>query len=212
MIKELSDAFRRLVYSLSVKPITTMIAIFLISMSYVAVKSYDRLEQMVVTPDEEAVRFREQLESAKLVNESLENLRGTLGAHSVVIKQFHNGRHDLTGIPFTEASATYHTDSYDNMGTEAVSTMNTSLRKIWAEIDKPSCVVLNAPIDSSTRKYFMAYELNRIVECPLTNLLNYPIGKITVGFSADNTISDEVAVTRTAAIAKRVTGYLNNGY
>lgn len=212
MIKELSDAFRRLVYSLSVKPITTMVAIFLVSISYVAVKSYDRLEQMVITPDEEAVRFREQLESAKLVNESLENLRLTLGAHSVVIKQFHNGRHDLTGIPFTEASATYHTDSYDNMGTEAVSTMNTSLRKIWAEIDKPSCVVLNAPIDSSTRKYFMAYELNRIVECPLTNLLNYPIGKITVGFSADNTISDEVAVTRTAAIAKRVTGYLNNGY
>jgi hypothetical protein len=212
MIKELSDAFRRLVYSLSVKPITTMVAIFLVSISYVAVKSYDRLEQMVITPDEEAVRFREQLESAKLVNESLENLRLSLGAHSVVIKQFHNGRHDLTGIPFTEASATYHTDSYDNMGTEAVSTMNTSLRKIWAEIDKPTCVVLNAPIDSSTRKYFMAYELNRIVECPLTNLLNYPIGKITVGFSADNTISDEVAVARTAAIAKRVTGYLNNGY
>ena len=212
MIKELSDAFRRLVYSLSVKPITTMVAIFLVSISYVAVKSYDRLEQMVITPDEEAVRFREQLESAKLVNESLENLRLSLGAHSVVIKQFHNGRHDLTGIPFTEASATYHTDSYDNMGTEAVSTMNTSLRKIWAEIDKPTCVVLNAPIDSSTRKYFMAYELNRIVECPLTNLLNYPIGKLTVGFSADNTISDEVAVARTAAIAKRVTGYLNNGY
>jgi hypothetical protein len=189
-----------------------MVAIFLVSISYVAVKSYDRLEQMVITPDEEAVRFREQLESAKLVNESLENLRLSLGAHSVVIKQFHNGRHDLTGIPFTEASATYHTDSYDNMGTEAVSTMNTSLRKIWAEIDKPTCVVLNAPTDSSTRKYFMAYELNRIVECPLTNLLNYPIGKITVGFSADNTISDEVAVARTAAIAKRVTGYLNNGY
>jgi hypothetical protein len=58
----------------------------------------------------------------------------------------------------------------------------------------------------------MAYELNRVVECPLTNLLNYPIGKITVGFSADSTVSDEVAVSKTATIAKRVTGYLNNGY
>lgn len=212
MIKELSEAFRRLVYSLSVKPIATMVAVFLISMSYVGVKSYSTLEKMVITPDEEAVRFREQLESAKLVNESLENLRVSLGAHSVVIKQFHNGRHDLTGIPFTEATATYHTENYDNMGTEAVSTMNTSLRRIWTEIDKPTCIVLNGPVDSSTRKYFMAYGLNRIVECPLTNLLNYPIGKITVGFSADNTISNEVAVTKTAAIAKRVTGYLNNGY
>jgi hypothetical protein len=212
MIKELSDALRRLVYSLSVKPIATMVAIFLISISYVAIKSYDTLEKMVVTPDEEAVRFREQLESAKLVNESLEKLRASLGAHSVVIKQFHNGRHDLTGIPFTEATATYHTESYDTIGTEAVSTMNTSLRRIWTIIDKPTCIVLNGPVDSSTRKYFMVYELNRVVECPLTNLLNYPIGKITVGFSADNTTSDEVAVTKTAAIAKRVTGYLNNGY
>jgi hypothetical protein len=98
------------------------------------------------------------------------------------------------------------------MGTEAVSTMNTSLRKIWVIIDKPTCVVLDGPVDSSTRKYFMAYELNRVVECPLTNLLNYPIGKITVGFSADSTVSDEVAVSKTATIAKRVTGYLNNGY
>ena len=212
MIKELSDAFRRLVHSLSVKPMATIVAIFLVAMSYIAVKSYDKLEQIVVTPDEEAVRFREQLESAKLVNDSLENLRTSLGAHSVVIKQFHNGRHDLTGIPFTEASVTYHTESYDSMNTEAVSTMNTSLRRIWTEIDNPACIVLNGPIDSSSRKYFTAYELNKVVECPLTNLLNYPIGKITVGFSADNTVSDDVAITKTAAIAKRVTGYLNNGY
>lgn len=212
MIKELSDAFKRLVYSLSVRPIATIVAIFIISISYVAIKSYNTLEQMVITPDEEAAIFREQLESSKLVNESLENLRVSLGAHNVVIKQFHNGRHDLTGIPFTEASVTYHTENYSGTGTEAVSTMNTSLRRIWAEIDEPKCIVLNGPVDSSTRKYFMAYDLNRVVECPLTNLLNYPIGKITVGFSADNTISDKVAIEKTSIISKRVTGYLINGY
>lgn len=212
MIKELSDAFRQLVRSLSFRPFATIAAILVICIAYVSVQSYTKIEKMIVTPDEEAIRFREQLESSKLVNESLENLRVTLGAHSVVIKQFHNGRHDLTGIPFTESSATYHTEAYEDLGTEALSTMNASLRQIWVEIDKPKCIVLNAPVDSSTRKYFMAYELQRIVECPLTNLLNYPIGKISVGFSTANTISDEAAVNKTSAIAKRVTGYLNNGY
>ena len=211
MIKELSDAFRQLVRSLSLKPVATLFAICIIAITYVTINSYSRIEKLVVTPDEEALRFREQLESSKLVNASLEQLRGSLGAHSVVIKQFHNGRHDLTGIPFTESSATYYTEGYDDFGTETVSTMNTSLRKIWTEIDKPRCIVLTAPVDASTRKYFMAYELKKIVECPLTNLLNYPIGKITVGFSQDNT-DDDVAINKTAAIAKRVTGYLNNGY
>lgn len=212
MIKELSDALRRLVNSLSVRPIATLVASFLICMGYIGYKSYDRLEQLVVTPDEEATRFREQLESSKLVNDSLEQLRVTLGAHSIVIKQFHNGRHDLTGLPFTEASATFYTDNYEDVGDEPLSSMNGTLRKIWSDIADPRCVVLNAPVDSSSRRYFKENGLVRIVECPLTNLLNYPIGTITVGFSASSTTSDQVAMNKTSAIAKRVTGYLNNGY
>jgi hypothetical protein len=180
-------------------------------MSYIGFKSYNNLEQLIVTPDEEAIRFKDQLESSKLVNDSLEQLRATLGAHSAVIKQFHNGRHDLTGIPFTEASATFYTESYEEVGDEPLSSLNGSLRKMWVQIQNPKCIVLNAPVDSSSRRYFKAYSLTRVVECPLTNLLNYPIGTITVGFSESNT-TDEEAIERTSAIAKRVTGYLNNGY
>lgn len=166
---------------------------------------------MVITPSEEATRFKEQLESTKLVNESIEQLRIDLKADNVVIKQFHNGRHDLTGIPFTETSSTYYTDGYEDTSDEAVSTMNGSLGLMWRRIDKPECTILYKPIDSSSRRYFKAYKLMKVVQCPLTNLLNYPIGTITVGFSAGDT-NDELAVSKTSAIAKRVTGYLSNGY
>ena len=211
MIKELSNAFKMLVASLSVRPLATLMAVLIICLGYVSYKSYSTLEEMIVTPSEEAARFREQLESAKLVNESLNQLNTDLGSHSVIIRQFHNGRHDLTGIPFTETTATYYTDGYELSGDEPVSSMNGSLSKIWVQIDKPECTVLYGPVDASSRRYFKAYNLEKVVECPLTNLLNYPIGTITVGFSEGNT-DDTVAITKTSAIAKRVTGYLTNGY
>lgn len=211
MIKELSDAFKSLVASLSVRPVATLAAVLIICFGYVSYKSYSTLEQLVVTPDEEASRFREQLESANLVNESLNQLNADLGSHSVIIRQFHNGRHDLTGIPFTETTATYYTEEFDLSGDEPVSSMNVSLRRIWTKIDKPECTVLYGPVDSSSRRYFKAYNLQKVVQCPLTNLLNYPIGTITVGFSEGNT-NDTAAVNKTSAIAKRVTGYLTNGY
>lgn len=212
MIKELSEAFRRLVNSLSVRPVATLTAVFIIAMGYVAYKSYNTLETLVITPSEEATRFKNQLESSKLVNQSIEYLREDLKAHSVIIKQFHNGRHDLTGIPFTEATSTYYTESYETADSnEPISSMNNSLQKMWGDIQNPKCTVLKSAVDASSRRYFKTYGLTKVVECPLTNLLNYPIGVILVGFSESNT-SDTEAVSKTSAVAKRVTGYLGNGY
>jgi hypothetical protein len=213
MIQELSNALRRLVNSLSTRPLATLVAVFIICASFIAYKSYSTLEQLVVTPDQEATRFQKQLESSKLVNQSLEKLRVDLNAQSVVIKQFHNGRHDLTGIPFSEASDTYYTDTYDDVGDETISSMNGSLRKMWSRIDSPECISIDSPVDSSSKKYFKNYKLTKVVECPLTNILNYPIGLIQVGFSGDNTTKeDRDALSKTYTISKSVTGYLKNGY
>lgn len=216
MIKELSDAFRALINSLSRRPIETLLAFSLIVVSYIGYKSYDTLERIIITPQEEASRFQKQLEGADLVNNALENLRVELKADNVLIKQFHNGRHDLTGIPFTEASTTFLADpatdgsAHDGSRDEPIPTMNRSLRLVWQEIDRPKCTVLYAPIDVSTRKYFYNHGLNRAVICPLVNLLNYPIGVVVVGFSEGNTVEENFAISKTSQIAKRVAGYLND--
>ena len=214
MIKELSDAIRRLINSLSRKPIETLLALILIVALYVGYRSYDALENMIITPQEEAYRFGRQLHGADLVNEAIENLRIELKADNVLIKQFHNGRHDLTGIPFTEASTTFVASAKEeaiNLAKdEPVPTMNKSLRKVWQRIDRPQCIMLYTPVDISTRRYFYTHNINRAAICPLVNLLNYPIGIVVVGFSEGNTTDDQTALNRTAHIGKRVTGYLND--
>jgi hypothetical protein len=180
--------------------------------TYIVYRSYDTLQQMIVTPHEESERFKAQLASAALVNDAIENLSTDLRGHSVVIKQFHNGRHDLTGIPFTETTATFYTMNYEDTGEEPLSALNSSLRLMWKEIDRPECIILTRGIDNSTAAYFRRHQLNRVVICPLTNLLNYPIGTITVGFSAGDTpLSNKFVLDRTHLMSKRITGYLENG-
>lgn len=211
MIKELSDALRRLINSLSLRPVATLGGILIAITLYVGYKSYDMLTRMIITPHEESSRFRAQLESAELVNSAIENLATDLGAHSVVIRQFHNGRHDLTGIPFTEATTTFYTSKFDEIKTEEpLSASNTSLRRMWRSIDNPQCIIVNQGIDVSTRRYFNNYTLTRVAVCPLVNPLKYPIGTITVGLGPESIASDEQILIRTHVVAKSVTGYLQN--
>lgn len=217
MIKDLSKALKALIDSLSKKPVATMVAVFIIFASYVGVKSYTTIQDLIVTPDEEAARFEAQLHTTDIINKSIEDLRASTKADNVIIRQFHNGRHDLTGIPFTSISTTYYVDPLDDDGheptlDEPISAMNKSLRQVWQRIDKPECIVLYSPVDVSTRRYFKVHKLNRAVVCPLINLLNYPIGIMVVGFSEGNTTVDEDVLRRTSVLAKSVTGYLNNGY
>lgn len=211
MIKELSEALKTLINSLSIRPLATLMAVFIIFAGYVGYKSYDTLQSMIITPHEESHRFKAQLASAALVNDAIEKLKLDLKANSIVVRQFHNGRHDLTGIPFTEATTTFYTSEFDGAEEEPLSALNKSLMMMWEDkIDRPECIIINKGVDSSTNRYFRKYKLSRAVICPLTNLLNYPIGTITVGFSTSDT-SDAIALQKTSAIAKRITGYLENG-
>ena len=217
MIKELSDALKALITSLSTKPLATIMSILIIFVAYLGYRSYDVLQALVITPDQEAARFEKQLTNSEIINQAIEGLRLELSADNVIIKQFHNGRHDLTGIPFTGIATTFYVDpleidEHETVIDEPVSASNKTLRNVWERIDKPECVIIDSPLDISTRKYFKSHNLNKMAVCPLVNLLNYPIGVMVVGFSEGNTISDEVIIQKTSTIAKRVTGYLSNGY
>jgi len=211
LIRDLSNALRRLIDSLALRPIPTIAGVIILFTAFIGYRSYDKLERLVITPTEESARFSAQLHSAELVNNSIENLALDLGAHSVVVRQFHNGRHDLTGIPFTEATTTFYTENFNEIKMEEpLSASNRSLRKMWASIDKPRCIILTKGIDASTRWYFETYDLSRVAVCPLTNPLKYPIGTVTVGMPAQSTASDSQVITRTSVIANSVVGYLQN--
>lgn len=212
MIKELSDALKSLINSLSIRPVATILALLIIGTSYVTYRSYDDItSHLIVAPDEEAQRFKQQLDSYALVNDSIENLKTGLDGHNVVIKQFHNGKHDLTGIPFTASTPTFYTKNFSSLDDEPISAMNASLRMMWKKIDKPECIILYKPVDVSFSRYFNEYNITRMAVCPLTNPLNYPIGTITIGLQEDDLIPDEKVLESTKDVANRITGYLGNG-
>jgi len=72
--------------SLAVRPLATLGALFILSASFIGYKSYAKLEALVISPREEASRFEKQLESSRLVNQSLEDLKTHTGSKALVIK------------------------------------------------------------------------------------------------------------------------------
>lgn len=205
MIKELNDFFNSAVDAFSKHPFATLSTILIGIVLYLGYRTLDRIETIVVPPSLESERFHQQLSTSEQINLALRNLRSDLGAHSVVLRQFHNGKHDLTGIPFTKASVTfYEADESLLEEDEPLSSMSTSLSKMWKRIDSPECVVLDAPVDKTTKYYMSKNELNFIIVCPMVNLLKYPVGTLTVGMKAVQPGS----VERVHRVASKVTGYL----
>lgn len=210
MLKDLQEALDSLVSSLATKPFATLSALVLAFLCFVTYKSYDALEEAILTPAEESARFRKALENNALITESLVLLKDSLGAHDITIRQFHNGKHDLTGLPFTASTVTYATEPYLAGQEEPLSSSAVTLRRVWDDIDNPKCIITYTPQDSSSMIYMRNFNISKMVTCPLTNLLNYPIGTLTVGFSESDTLNEEVILTRTQAISRRITGYLND--
>lgn len=208
MIKELSEAFKSFVDSLSRHPFATLSTVLIGIVLYIGYMTLQSIQTIAVPPSLEAERFHEQLAASEQINQALEKLRKDEKAHSVIIRQFHNGKHDLTGIPFTKSSMTFYTMEEEFQEVEEpLSAMSTSLSRVWNVIDKPECLVIsNVGIDKATKYYMEYYELNKIVVCPMTNLLSYPVGTLTVGYKqADASVNLE----EIRDITVRVTGYLD---
>ncbi len=205
MIKDLNDFFSSAVEAFSKHPFATISTILIGIVLYLGYRTLDRIETIVIPPSLEAERFHQQLSTSEQINLALKNLREDVGAHSVVLRQFHNGKHDLTGIPFTKSTVTFY-DAEESLleEDEPLSSMSTSLSKMWKRIDSPSCIVLGSPVDKTTKYYMSKNELNYIIVCPLVNLLKYPVGTLTVGLKTLPVGS----VDKVQKVANQVTGYL----
>lgn len=212
MMEGINELFKTAVDSLSKHPFATLSTILIAIVLYIGYRTLDRIETIVIPPSLEATRFHEQLAASEQINMALTNLAVDADAHSIVLRQFHNGKHDLTGIPFTKSSVTFYeireTERSLEEQDEPISAMSTSLSRIWARIDRPKCLVLtDFGIDKTTKHYIEVNELGSIIVCPMVNLLNYPVGTLTVGFKRRD--PGEGTVEKIEAVATQVTGYLN---
>lgn len=220
MIEKFTDGFRSLVRTFKTSPIASLVvALFLLTgfSLYWSSINASALERLLDDPSRNTAHFEQALQRNEQIDGALINLRSDTNSQKVVVRQFHNGKKDLTGLPFTYISTT-HISQPDNASNSAgtyesqpLSTMNGTLRYMWGDAKQPKCIVLNT--DESTdfphKAYLDETGIKISVICPLVNLLNYPIGIVSVGYTKQLKISDELAVqSEVSRVASKLEGYL----
>lgn len=198
-------------------PTTTVLAILLALASFAAYSSIQNghlLKILAPSPEKEVALFARSLKASEDIAVSLDNLRASTGADQVLIRQFHNGRYDLTGIPFTSVSVTYLSSKKEYEDThffesKPLAFMGTTARAMWTDIDAPKCVVYHNNIPDVGLRTELA-GTTRSVICPLVSLLKYPVGTISLHYKdSTSNLTDQALIARTEDVAVTITGYLN---
>lgn len=142
------------------------------------------------SPEMEQKRFDKALVADGLINDALEVDRIKINADRVMIRQFHNSKADLTGLPFASISTTYAamapgvTLEPGSMDPAPLSTMNSQLSKMWTGDGNPKCTRMEK-IEVKSPQYLEYWEKNGVAiafSCPLLNLRGQPVGIIGAGY------------------------------
>lgn len=143
------------------------------------------------SPHQEAIRFDESVLADASINETLETVRMQINADRVLIRQFHNSKADLTGLPFASVSTTYYSLapgvmlSSDTFQPYPLSTVNEILAKMFVKGEEPHCVEIIPSKDISNPVYRNYLKQDGVVvsyACPMRNLKGQPVGFITAGY------------------------------
>lgn len=169
------------------------------------------------SPKQEAVRFDESVVADSSINETLNKIRQEINADRIMIRQFHNAKADLTGLPFASVSTTYHSLSPGVMMSSSsfqpypLSTVNDILAKMFVRGKEPACAKIllseiNNPIFLNELK-----ESGDVImyACPMRNLKGQPVGFISASYlTAEKTRPEDNLIKYTLDdTGIRVVGY-----
>lgn len=214
------NSFIQLVDSFRKNPFSFLMMVLLVGTIYLVWTQGSRIEERLFPdPQVESVRFRESMQRDLVVNKALDNARIYLDADVVTLSQFHNGSYDLTTVPFTLVSATYlagksELDAEPLYEARPLSSINRTMLEMWADKDNPICMdrLVENLADPQYQDRMETLGLNFVVLCPVTNVLNYPIGYILVGYKSIPGEAD-IPLMRdyTRTQSTKVSGYLQEG-
>lgn len=171
------------------------------------------------TAAQEKDRFDQSIVADAQINGALEDIRKQINADRVMIRQFHNSKTDLTGLPFASVSTTYAAfapgvtlaaGSYDPY---PLSTINEVLAQMFKPNTPPACAKM-AIYDIDDPAYKKLLETNGVAiwyNCPIMNLRGQPIGFILASYLTDTKEkpSDDEIKTILNNTGERVVGYLD---
>ena len=223
MIKDIIEAFGRLIEVVKLSPTVSILTLLLVIALFAALKGFQNgimLDELTLNPERNRTHFENSIKASEQINLALEYYRMELDADRVMVRQFHNGKQDLTGIPFTYVQTTYLAMkplvslSPNGLESKPLSGMVGFLRHMWGiNLREPKCLVMNESevADPIYRLYLKENGIQIVIACPLQNLLNYPIGYVVTNYLAaelPSSITKEIAVKKNEELALRIGGYL----
>lgn len=220
-MEKLNETFHGLFSKFQENPFTFTLFVILCLFSYVIYTQVDTLEQYIPTPEYESAQFEASLTRDEQINASLEDSRVFYDAAGVTIGQFHNGQYDLTRLPFTKVSITYYTGDLSQEQTinlynaRPISTMNNIMLDMWKDKEKPQCIAkaTSQLRDIGYKNRMESIGIGFVTLCPLTNIRNYPIGYLSVGYRESDPDPEKIDILLDyqRTLSARIAGYLQEG-
>lgn len=218
-MEKIVSSFLELLKEFQNKPISFIILLLVLVSAYFIYNQSETLSRLIPDPQREGDIFSQSLQRDQQVNQAMEQAKSDLSSDLVGIAQFHNGQYDLTGLPFTKITVTYSTTGealgpirvYD---TRPLSSMNNIMMEMWRDKSNPVCVMRETSSlrDSAYKDRVEATGLEFISLCPLSNIRDYPIGVLGVGYSRNLTpLEKDRLKLYQRAMAFRISGYLQQG-
>ena len=174
-------------------------------------------ENHYITPEQ----FHRLVQIDKQIEQSLRQSLNEMDADRVVLRRFHNGRQDFTGIPFENIADANEvvSDRFVKVagagGDLAMASVNGGLLQVWADPRTPTCQLYlpgqgkyDYP-DSELRAWAVAANIHWTIVCPVVNLQRYPIGVVAASSTVPAASGQIEAYMRNLAmVSSRISGYL----
>jgi hypothetical protein len=172
------------------------------------------------TAAQEKDRFDQSIVADAQINETLEHIRATINADRVLIRQFHNSKTDLTGLPFASVSTTYYafgpgiTLTPGSFNPFPLSTVNEVLAQMFQPHTEPQCAMTTTSQirNSAYQRLLISNGVALFYSCPIMNLRGQPIGFILASYlSAEKKRPKDDAIKAIIGnTGERVVGYLDD--
>lgn len=171
------------------------IIVILVGLSlWLAIQNYNMLREDPDNPALEQERFKRVVQLNEEIPNKLEELRQELGTDRVLIRQFHNGKRGITGIPFMFVQTTYAVaepgqglSDQEAWLSYPISTMSRTLNLMFDAKGEPRCVHLDTDDvpDDMYRAYLNRYKVEYFIKCPLLDDNDRIVGFIGTGWTGE---------------------------
>ena len=223
-MKELIEAltaFAKVAKNNTVGVCLTIVMVFVLISGFILMTNIsNRVNHAMPSPAVESARFDRANKATEAINTMLDQQIAVLKADRAGVRQFHNGKTDLSGLPFTYVSTTFARTKEGvafpdaNYSPVPSSTISEITSAMWADYKHPVCLTIYT--DEIKSQQYRRYTKNLGVEvfyvCPVSNANMYPVGFVFVSYLRAETErpTDEQIIANVTEIAGRVSDQLGS--